>query len=78
MAGLCSSSQYSLLLIYVLGIISSLNIFDEKWLYYCLQFVEKEQENVDEDLDYRALEDGFVSCNFFVYHIFQSLLTSCP
>lgn len=40
-----------------------------------MQFVEKEQENVDEDLDYRALEDGFVSCNFFIYHIFQSLST---
>ncbi|XP_050270199.1 uncharacterized protein LOC126714205 [Quercus robur] len=29
--------------------------------YFRLEFVEKEQENVDEDLDYRALEDGFVA-----------------
>jgi hypothetical protein len=55
--------------------IISRNIFDEKLLYTCLQFVEKEQENVDEDLDYRALEDGFVSCNFFVYHLFVNLLS---
>ncbi|XP_059431919.1 uncharacterized protein LOC132165395 [Corylus avellana] len=29
--------------------------------YFRLEFVEKEQEHVDEDLDYRALEDGFVA-----------------
>lgn len=26
-----------------------------------LQFVDKEQEGLDEDLDFRALENGFVS-----------------
>lgn len=28
-----------------------------------VQFLEEQQENADEDLDIRALEDGFVSCN---------------
>lgn len=51
------------------------NIFYEQWLYLCLQFEEKEQEHVDEDLDYRALEDGFVSCNLFVYHLLVNLLS---
>lgn len=30
---------------------------------------------MDEDLDYRALEDGFVSCNLFVYRLLMNLLS---
>lgn len=30
---------------------------------------------MDEDLDYRALEDGFVSCSLFVFHLLMNLLS---
>lgn len=34
--------------------------------YLHLQFLDKEQEETDEDLDFRALENGYVSpYNFF-------------
>ncbi|KAJ9190338.1 hypothetical protein P3X46_001554 [Hevea brasiliensis] len=29
--------------------------------YFCLEFLDKEQEDSDEDLDFRALENGFVA-----------------
>lgn len=41
-----------------------------------MQFLEEEQENVDEDLDIRALEDGFVSWKFDSFNITWS--TSLP
>lgn len=34
-----------------------------------MQFLEEEQENVVEDLDIRALEDGFVSWKFYSFNI---------
>lgn len=33
----------------------------DEWSYSSMQLLEKETENVDDDLDFRALEDGFVS-----------------
>jgi len=30
-------------------------------LYFYLQFLDKQQEDIDDDLDYRALESGYVS-----------------
>ncbi|XP_062008686.1 uncharacterized protein LOC133725437 [Rosa rugosa] len=35
--------------------------FERVKKYFRLEFVDKEQENTDEDLDFRALESGFVS-----------------
>ena len=35
--------------------------------YVNMQFVAKEQEHTDEDLDIKALEDGFVSCHYHAY-----------
>lgn len=45
------------------------------WLCSRSQFVKEEPENADEDLDYRALEDGFVSSPSFVYTPFFNLLS---
>ncbi|KAH0919360.1 hypothetical protein HID58_027020 [Brassica napus] len=35
--------------------------------YFRLEFVAKEQEHTDDDLDIKALEDGFVSCRYHAY-----------
>jgi len=46
-------------------------------LYLYLQFSEKQLEDIDDDLDYRALESGFVSwrIKFIFKHVFHWAVT---
>ena len=45
--------------------------------YTCFQFLDKEQDDMDEDLDFKALENGFVSSlgHFFLISLMGLKLT---
>jgi len=59
---LCDRNDFKLFLLVNLAI-----------LYLYLQFLDKQQEDIDDDLDYMALENGFVSwrISFIFKHAFH-------